>query len=61
MRKDNDPAAESSADALLTQKTVKKSEKVHISYDKTGKMNKNDNFEKALIHLKTKNEGFLLH
>ena len=59
MRKDAKESTDSSADALLSQKIKKKSEKVHISYDETGKMNKNKSFEKALNQLKTRNQGRL--
>lgn len=46
-----------SADALLSRKLQRKSDKVLISYDKSGKMNKNQEFDKALEMLKNKNRG----
>ena len=57
MKKGPDETSDHSADALLTRKVKQKSDKVLISYDEEGKMNKNEEFEKALDSLKNKNRG----
>ena len=57
MKKGPDETSDHSADALLTRKVKRKSDKVLISYDEEGKMNKNEEFEKALDSLKNKNRG----
>ena len=60
MKKGPEETSEHSADALLSRKVRQKSEKVLVSYDNEGKMNSNDEFDKALDSLKNKNKGKVL-
>lgn len=59
MKKGTEEKREQSADALLSRKVQQKSEKVLVSYNEKGKMNKNDEFDEALNRLKNKNLGKL--
>ena len=56
MRKGTEEKTEVSADALLERKVKQKTEKTLISYDTAGQMNKNEEFDKALVELKNKNK-----
>ncbi|KAL5261013.1 hypothetical protein ACHWQZ_G006908 [Mnemiopsis leidyi] len=55
MKKGPNDKSELSADALLSRKVQKKSDKILVSYDEDGKMNTNEDFDKALDNLKNKN------
>ena len=56
MRQDKAEKSErTSADALLSRKKSHTAEKVMISYDTKGTMNKNEEFEQALETLRNKN------
>ena len=57
MKKGPNEKSELSADALLSRKIQKKSDKILVSYDEEGKMNSNEEFDKALDNLKNKNKG----
>ena len=57
MKKGPNEKSELSADALLSRKVQKKSDKILVSYDEDGKMNTNEEFDKALDNLKNKNRG----
>ena len=60
MKKGPNEKSELSADALLSRKIQKKSDKILVSYDEEGKMNSNEEFDKALDNLKNKNKGIEL-